>query len=316
MIDVPISQRIDRQYAALSPQEQRAADVVLDRLGDLAVYNASEIARLSGVSKATVSRLVRRLGYHDFAQVRAQARVLRSLGSPMGGSAPSGSGVAQIAAHLAAEQRNLERMTDAVADGRLEAAARLLAGASQIAVVGRRNSYPVALHLRQQLAQIRGRVALLPVPGQSLGEDLAGLAEDDAAVIVGFRRRFQGFSTLTEVLLDRGVPVVLIGDDSLEPWHGRVAQFLPAPLDSPSAFDSYAAAMSLVNLLATAILAQDARQGRTRVSTITTLYDDLDELETPPVTSGASVSGEQHAADTRVTSRCSLGRTAEPMLDE
>jgi DNA-binding MurR/RpiR family transcriptional regulator len=262
----PIGQRIDRQYAALSPQEQRAADVVLDRLDDLAVYSASEIAQLAGVSKATVSRLVRRLGYEDFAQVRAQAKRLRGLGSPMGASAPAEPGGDPLAAHLAAEQRNLEQMARAAADGRLEAAAGLLAEASQVAVIGRRNSYPVALHLRQQLAQIRGRVTMLPVPGQSLGEDLAGLGP-------------HGFSALTEALLAHDVPIVLVADASLEPWRGRVAHFLPAPLDSPSAFDSYAAAMSLVNLLATAVLARHTRAGRARVSTITAWYDDLDELE-------------------------------------
>lgn len=119
-------------------------------------------------------------------------------------------------------------MLHAAADGRLQAAARLLADASEITVIGRRNSYPVALHLRQQLAQIRGRVALLPVAGQGLGEDLAEPGAKDAAAVVGFRRRPHGFSTLIEVLLDRGVPVVLIGDGSLEPWQERVAQFLPA----------------------------------------------------------------------------------------
>jgi DNA-binding MurR/RpiR family transcriptional regulator len=279
--DVTIGQRIDRQYAALSPQEQRAADVVLDRLDDLAVYNASEIAQLSGVSKATVSRLVRRLGYEDFAQVRAQAKLLRGLGSPMGASAPAENDVDSLTAHLAAEQRNLEQMLRAAGDGRLDAAARLLAEASQVAVVGRRNSYPVALHLRQQLAQIRGHVALLPVPGQSLGEDVAELGMRDAAVLVGFRRRPRGFTDLVEALLGRGVPVVLIGDGTLESWRGLVTHFLPAPLDSPSPFDSYAAAMSLVNLLATATLAQHTRAGRTRVSTITTLYDELGELEEP-----------------------------------
>jgi DNA-binding MurR/RpiR family transcriptional regulator len=278
---VTIGQRIDRQYAALSPQEQRAADVVLDRLDDLAVYNASEIAQLSGVSKATVSRLVRRLGYEDFAQLRAQAKLLRGLGSPMGGSAPAENDGDSLTAHLAAEQRNLELMLRSAADGGLDAAARLLAEASQVAVIGRRNSYPVALHLRQQLAQIRGRVALLPVPGQSLGEDVAELGARDAAVLVGFRRRPRGFGALIEALLARGVPVVLIGDSTLEPWREHVTHFLLAPLDSPSAFDSYAAAMSLVNLLATATLAQHTRQGRTRVSTITTLYDELGELEEP-----------------------------------
>lgn len=278
---VPIGQRIDRQYAALSPQEQRAADVVLDRLDDLAVYSASEIAQLAGVSKATVSRLVRRLGYEDFAQVRAQAKLLRGLGSPMGASAPAGYGGDPLAAHLAAEQRNLEQMAQAAADGRLEAAAGLLAEASQVTVIGRRNSYPVALHLRQQLAQVKGRVTILPVPGQSLGEDLAGLGPRDAAVLIGFRRRPHGFSALMDALLARDVPVVLIADTSLEPWRDRVAHFLPAPLDSPSAFDSYAAAMSLVNLLATAVLARHTRAGRARVSTITAWYDDLEELEEP-----------------------------------
>ena len=281
---VTIGQRIDRQYGSLSPQEQRAADVVLDRLDDLAVYNASEIAQLSGVSKATVSRLVRRLGYEDFAQVRTQAKLLRSLGSPMGGSAPAANDGDLLAAHLASEQRNLELMLRAAAgdtNGQLNSAARLLAEASQVTVIGRRNSYPVALHLRQQLAQIRGHVTLLPVPGQSLGEDVAELGAQDAAVLVGFRRRPQGFSALIEALLGRGVPVVLIADGSLEPWRDRVTHFLLAPLDSPSAFDSYAAAMSLVNLLATATLAQHTRQGRTRVSTITSLYDELGELEEP-----------------------------------
>ena len=276
-----IGLRIDRLYAALSPQEQRAADVVLDRLDDLAVYNASEIAELSGVSKATVSRLVRRLGYEDFAELRVQARSLRRQGSPIGGSsvAPVADDGASLAAHLAAEQRNLETMLHTLTDGRLARAATLLAAATQVAVVGQRNSHPVALHLRQQLAQIRGRVTLLPLPGQSLAEDLIDLSPRDAAVLVGFRRRPQGFTRIVEVLLTRDVPVVLIGDESLASWQGRVTHFLLAALDSPSAFDSYAAAMSLVNLLATATLAQHTRQGRKRVSTITGLYDELDELE-------------------------------------
>jgi DNA-binding MurR/RpiR family transcriptional regulator len=280
---VTISQRIDRQYASLSPQEQRAADAVLDHLGDLAVYSASEIADLGGVSKATVSRFFRRLGYEDFAEVRAQARVLRSLGSPPAGADPGSRPGDRLAAHLAAERRNLERTLHGLRDGRLDAAAELLAGAGQVAVLGWRNSHPVALHLRQQLAQVRGRVCLLPPPGQSLGEDLADLTAADAAVIVGFRRRPSGLGPVVTALLARGVPLVLIGDDSLAPWQGRVAHLLRAPLDSPSPFDSYAAAMSLVNLLATAVMAYQPRPGRARVSAIAAFYRELneDELEEP-----------------------------------
>jgi DNA-binding MurR/RpiR family transcriptional regulator len=276
-----IGQRIDRRYASLSPQEQRAADVVLDRLDDLAVYSASEIAALSGVSKATVSRLFRRLGYTDFAQVRTQARALRSLGSPLGGPGPEADADGWLAAHLAAERDNLERTARGLTADQLEGAALLVARAGQVAVLGRRNSYPVALHLRQQLAQVRGRVQLLPVPGQSVGEELADLGPQDAAVIVGFRRRPRGFAATVRALAAREVPVVLIGDASLAPWRDTATHWLCAPVDSPSAFDSYASAMFLVNILVTATLAQQTRQGRTRVSRITALYEELDELEEP-----------------------------------
>nr|BFF15009.1 hypothetical protein GCM10025699_63120 [Microbacterium flavescens] len=54
---------------------------------------------------------------------------------------------------------------------------------------------------------------------------------------------------------------------------------LECPVDSPSPFDSYAAAMSLAALLASAVLAEHPRRGRTRIGDITGLYADLAELE-------------------------------------
>jgi hypothetical protein len=100
-----IGQRIDGRYGELSPQEQRAADFILDHMSDLAVYNASELARLSGVSKATVSRLFRRLGFQDSAEVRDHARALRSLGAPLGGPGAS----AGTPAHPPAPRRGWRR---------------------------------------------------------------------------------------------------------------------------------------------------------------------------------------------------------------
>lgn len=84
-----IGQRIDRSYGELSPQEQRAADFILDHLSDLAVYSGTELAQRSGVSKATVSRLFRRLGFENAQEVREHARSLRSSGVPVGGIAPA-----------------------------------------------------------------------------------------------------------------------------------------------------------------------------------------------------------------------------------
>jgi len=276
-----IGQRIDAQYGALSRQEQRAADFILDHLGDLAVYNATELAKLSGVSKATVSRLFRRLGFSDSAEVREHARSLRSQGAPLGGIGAAAGTPSALAAHAVQEHENLQKLLAGLDDGRLDAAARLIAGAGEVVLIGLRNSYPLALHLRQQLAQARDRVRLAPVPGQSLGEDIAALGSRDVVVLVGFRRRPSGFGLIMQTLRERGVPVILISDSSARRHAEGAAYWLECPVDSVSAFDSYAAAMSLVNLLASGVLGVDVRDGRTRIASITSVYDALDELETP-----------------------------------
>ena len=276
-----IGQRIDGRYGELSPQEQRAADFILDHMSDLAVYNASELARLSGVSKATVSRLFRRLGFQDSAEVREHARALRSLGAPLGGPGASAGTPSRLAAHAEAEHDNLRRLLVTLEDGRLDAAARLVQSAQNVVIVGLRNSYPLALHLRQQLVQARGHVRLAPLPGQSLGEELAGLGPRDVVVLMGFRRRMSGFGDLVAAIRRREVPLVLIADSSARKYSDQATHWLECPVDSVSAFDSYATAMSLVNLLATGAMGAQVRESRTRIAAITSVYEDLEELEAP-----------------------------------
>lgn len=276
-----IGQRIDGQYGDLSPQEQRVADFILDHLSDLSVYNASELARLSGVSKATVSRLFRRLGFHDSAEVRDHARTLRSNGAPVGGPGASAGTPSRLAAHLAGEQENLGRLLQNLEDGRLDVAARLIVHAGHVVLIGQGNGYPLALHLRQQLAQACHSVRLAPLPGQSIGEDLAGIGAHDVVVLFGFRRRTAGFGQLVAAIQRRGIPFVLIADSSARGHADDATVWLECPIDSSSAFDSYAAAMSLINLLATGVMGANVRQARTRIAAITSAYEDLDELEAP-----------------------------------
>ncbi|MCU1527375.1 MAG: hypothetical protein JWP75_1138 [Frondihabitans sp.] len=266
-----IMARIDSGYGALSPQEQRAADFILDHLADLAVFSATEIAQGSGVSKATVSRLFRRLGFADAQEVRDQARASRRRGVPVGS-------VGDSSTHLEAERDNLETMLRGLADGRLERAVSLIARARQVVVIGFRNSYPVALHLRQQLAQARDGVRLVPQPGQSVAEEIVGLSSDDVVVLLGFRRRPAGFDSLVKAVSSRRIPMVLISETA--PLGDAASTVrLVAPIDNPSPFDSYAAPMSLAGLLASGVLATNPQSSRARIADITGLYGSLGELE-------------------------------------
>jgi DNA-binding MurR/RpiR family transcriptional regulator len=272
-----IEQRIAEAASRLTPQEQRAADFILDHLADLAVYNATELARMSGVSKATVSRLFRTLGFADAQEVRDHVRELRGSGAPLGSaaSAPLGETLAAVAEQ---EARNLRTALASLAP-RLQPLAALLASAERVLVIGQRNGYPVALHLREQLAQSRQRVGLAPQPGQTVGEELAGLGAEDAVVIVGFRRRTAGFERMLDAANASGASTVLIADPSARRYAQRADHWIECPNDSPGAFDSYAAAETVVSVLAAAVLAELQRDGRRRVAEIGALYASLGELE-------------------------------------
>lgn len=73
-----------KQHLDQLPQaEKRLANVILESPGQLASYSASEVTRMAGVSNATMTRLVHRLGYENYDQMRRLAREGKDWGSPL-----------------------------------------------------------------------------------------------------------------------------------------------------------------------------------------------------------------------------------------
>jgi len=266
---------------ALSPQEQRVADLIRDRADDIALYNSTELARLAGVSKATVSRLFRRLGFSGSQEVRDLLRAERGAGVPVvvDDRADGGVGPSPIEAQLQSDQQNLSRLYAGLELGTLESIVDCIARAGRVLIVGFRSAAPVALQLRQQLAQVRDGVAFAPQAGQSIAEELAGYAVGDVVILIGFRRRPAGFAQLAAAVADSAATSVLITDPTGRRHASAADLVLECPIESASPFDSYAAAMSLVSLLAGSVLAARGSAGRQRVAAITASYARLGELE-------------------------------------
>ncbi|HDS7113397.1 TPA: MurR/RpiR family transcriptional regulator HpxU [Klebsiella aerogenes] len=274
-----LDERLKAQYASLSPQEQRVADFIVDHFDDLISYNSAELAQLSGVSKATVSRLFKRLGYEKYRDMRDELRTLRQSGMPLTDHREAVQGNTLLARHYKQEMANLTQWVNALDARQFAEAINALVKARRVVIIGMRNSWPVALHLRQQLLQARGQVVVLPQPGQSLSEELVDLSAEDIVVVMAFRRRPRIIRPLMQQLQQRGVPQLLICEPQAHSLFPLACWRLCAPLDSVSAFDSYASANSLINLLANALLHEILDSGRPRIHDIATLYQQLDELE-------------------------------------
>ncbi|MBI0560629.1 MurR/RpiR family transcriptional regulator [Pectobacterium parmentieri] len=274
-----IDERLRDRYSELPPQEQRVADFIFDHFDDLISYNSAELARLSGASKATVSRLFKRLGYPSYRDMRDELRTLRQSGMPLADNRDTVQGNTLLARHYKQEMANLTQWINQIDSVQFGAVIQALMQAQRLCLIGLRNSYPVALHLRQQLLQIRQQVTLLTQPGQTLSEELVDLTAQDVVIVVAFRRRSRLIQPLLVQLQKRGVPVLLLCEPQVSALMPLATWSLCVPLDSVSAFDSYSSAMSLVNVISNALLHEMLRDGRQRIHQIADLYGELEELE-------------------------------------
>lgn len=263
---------------ALPPSEQRLGDFILDFPGDLASYNASELAALVDVSNATVTRFVRRLGYDGYEAARRHAREERAEGSPLflqplGHGAPEGS----IDAHVRRARQNIDATFAHVDEALIDEIAQAIAGARGTWFLGYRNNRHFAAYLRWQLAQLLPQTQVIPGPGETLGEHAVDLGAQDVLVVFALRRSMAIATRFAERAAAAGARVLCVTDPrSRAPagvqWVIRCHSAGPGPLDN------HVAVMLLCDVLATRAMAQAGAAGRQRLSRVEAAHDDLAEL--------------------------------------
>lgn len=266
-----ILSRITDHYPDLSPTARLVANYLQQHPMALVTMSMSELASVTNSSKATVSRLFRQLGYDSHQEARQAFINMRSSGLPLPPLAQDNPD------HIATELTNVQKSLEAISEQQWATIAENVVNARRIFVLGYRNSYPVALHCRQQLSQIRDDVNIMPQPGQSLGEELQQVTDKDLVILVGFRRRPKMFEQLIDALSDKNT--LLITDPSGQIYNQKVTEILLCQLGLEFAFDSYAAPMSLVSVLCNKVFQQLGEKASQRASEISNRYHQLQEIE-------------------------------------
>ena len=149
-------------------------------------------------------------------------------------------------------------------------AVEVLTQAARIWVVGFRNSYALALYGRELLVQVKPDVRLLPVPGQTIAEELSALGAGDAVLALGFRRRTPGFAAVLRIAAQEKARTILIGDPSLGDLGKHAEVTLRCLSRGSGLFDTYVAPVSLLNYLCSrvAVALGEAAQQRLRRSEV------------------------------------------------
>jgi len=262
----------------MHPAERRLGEFVCDFPGELASYDAQELAKLANVSKATVSRFVRRLGYENYDEARKHARDEQQTGSRLFLQMPKANEAeSSLAANIVQGKANLDRTFATINQSEIDAVASCILSARKTWVIGFRAGHPIAEYLRWQLLQVVENIVSVPGAGETLGESTASLQEDDCVIMLGLRRRVAVTENIMGQLAARKVQLLYITDEGVEidsrpQWHFRCHTAASGPLFN------HVSVMALCHMIVLRAIEISGGKARTRLRSIEVANDQLGEL--------------------------------------
>jgi DNA-binding MurR/RpiR family transcriptional regulator len=257
--------------------------VILEHPGNILLYSATALSKRSRVSKAAVTRLVKRLGYDHYREMQHEVRAAQNAGEPVYlNTAPTTPTREDeiLRRHVEQDMMNLRHTFDAIHPADLDEVSNRVITAHRVWIIGFRNSYFFASYIRRLIIQVRPDVTLLPQAGQVLMEDLSSVGPKDLVIAVGFRRRPPQLHQLMEVLHDLEVPIAYITDRIVASTAKLVTWYFPCHVRGISLFDSYVGAVSLINYLCTKVAEHKGECGRDRLLRIEDLMELMQEIDT------------------------------------
>jgi len=269
-------ERVRSALPDLHPAERRLGAFLAEFPGEIASYDAQELARLAQVSKATVSRFVRRLGFENYEQARRMAREEGRTGSRLFLAHPDGLAEADLPG-IGEEIDNLEASFRQIDPAAIASLAAALLSARKVWLVGFRISQSFATYLYWQLLKVLPDVAVIPRGGETMGEHVVAMRPGDCVIVFGLRRRVAGLDAMMAAMATAGPRLCYISDENAPPprvadWHFQCQTRTRTPQFN------HVAVLALCHRIMVATTLQAGRAGRERLQRIETLNERLGEL--------------------------------------
>lgn len=273
-----VRQLIRRHYAALTQSERRFANALLENYPGAGLASITAAAEGAGVSAPVVARLVQKLGFKGYPQFH-QA-LLAELQAKVSGPAERRAVWAAEApsSHLlnrfaAAVTQNLGQTFANIDTAQFDAAARTLATAPGVYVVGGRITRSLAEYAFTHFQAIREGVRHLTAAPASWPHYVIDMGAGDALLMFDMRRYEENLLRLARIAAERGVRVILVTDQWASPIAGVAEITFNCWGEIPSAWDSNIATLSLVESLIAATQEERWPDARDRFERLDRLFE-------------------------------------------
>lgn len=253
-----IADRLQRDLDRLTRAERQLAQSILENYPVSGLGPLASLAEAAGVSAPTVARMVTKLGFANYPEFQAELReeLKAQVKTPVAkhdtwAGAPSG--------HV------LNRFTDAVMENirhsmaqiepeTFDAACALIADTrNKVHIVGGRITHTMAEYMFLHLQIIRGGVTHIQSTSNTWPHYLLDVNEGDVFVIFDMRRYENATLKLAEMAHASGAKVVLITDQWRSPVAAVADICFSLRIVVPSAWDSAATTLLLVETMIAAV---------------------------------------------------------------
>ena len=270
--------RIQEKNARLTKTERKLAALLLENQALIDTHSATELAALSGVSKATTARFFRNLGYTDFDEAKTQAREERNRTQPYAYSQTPERVVLgrAIGEHLELELANLTRTFEELRSDTLTEAARLIAEAPRVWCLGLGAEEALARIARTTFARLRPDVQLLGNQ-ESWAEDLAMTGPRDVLLLCALEPRRRLVSALTGYARTTRMNVITLTEQQHRVTAQRYSRLvIGCHAATYARIPSHTALLSMLRLLAVAFVGHVGDATLQRQAVIEQINEELD----------------------------------------
>ncbi|MGQ7791051.1 MurR/RpiR family transcriptional regulator [Faunimonas sp. B44] len=269
-----IVEEIRQKSGDMTASERRAARALLARFPVLGLGTVAEFAQSAGVSPPTILRFTSRLGFGSYPEFQRRLReeLEAQLETPLTKRAlapGSARGAPPRSAFAEAAERNIAETFERVSDDEFRAVAALLAdGRRPVHLIGGRFTDALARYMAAHLRIVRPGVFHIGGQPGNWRDQLVDLGKRDVLVVFDVRRYQDDLVRLAEAAARRHTAVVLFTDQWLSPAARVATHVLAARIAVPSAWDSNAGILVLVEALIAAVTEADPERSRARIEAL------------------------------------------------
>jgi DNA-binding MurR/RpiR family transcriptional regulator len=277
-----ILDKIYVEYKNFTPAQQKLAEYLSQHFDEALILNATQLANEAGVSEATFTRFITRLGFSGFSEFKREIGNFiiqgHSTTERLTESAETfGLSNSVFLEILKGDIENIHKITDGISNELFEKAVDKLSSAKSIYILGLRSSYSLAFYLAFNLRFFLKSVNLIKPGIGDIPEQVLYTGKGDVLIAISFRRYTREILNIAEKMKRKKAYIIAITNSPLSPIAQLADMSLIVKTEIPTYIDSFTAPMSLLNAFITAVALNKKKQA---LPALTKLETEFEEFET------------------------------------